>query len=288
MTTNLEPSASRRNSFDPPALALEYGTREVRPYAQHRSDSRCTPLTSWSEMTDGKEGAVRAREGGPQWLGHSAVQRYRVTASGKGRMSSRTPAAETQPPGTARVRRSDPEVHVDEVGAVVAAVDHQRRRRHASSFAGTVIVWLTACKGALPVFALNPRDRDRDGRGTGVREADLEPVTQIVLACAGLLAAEAPNVAVRHWEAPAAIAGAALATTTAGTAHAVPFTTVRREMPDLGFVISDLSVTCTPMVERALARNSTFDDAALRQLPPGLPEPYRYRAVIWLHFGHGG
>ena len=41
----------------------------------------------------------------------------------------------------------------------------------------------------------------------------------------------------------AAIAGAALATTIAGTAQAVPATTVRREMPLCGLVRSDVFVT---------------------------------------------
>ena len=113
-------------------------------------------------------------------------------------------------------------------------------------------------------------------------------VTKLVLACRQVACSYSLRRSGEALGNAAAVAGAALATTTAGTAHAVPFTTVRREMPCLGFVVSDLPVTCTPQWWSALSHATRRSGPASRQLPPGLPEPYRYPALLWLHFGHGG
>jgi len=153
----------------------------------------------------------------------------------------------------------DREEHVDEVGAVRAAVDHHLGK------ADSLAYWhrdrlANGLHGRAAGVALNLRDGDVHARATGVRKADLQVEAKVVLAGAGLLAAPA-----------------------------VPFTTVRREMPGLGFVISDLLVTCTP---HGGARSRTQLDVPTTQSvaptgPPGLPAPYRYHAVLWPHFGNG-
>ena len=59
-------------------------------------------------------------------------------------------------------------------------------------------------------------------------------------------------------------------------------------MPGLGFVISDLLVTCTPHGGARFRTQLNVRRRSLAPTAPGLHAPYRYRTEVWLHFGHGG